>query len=148
MIKILFIILFSLFISTHSISNEKIQNIEIIGNDRIPNESIIIFSGINKNQEINEDIINDMIKNLYDTNFFKNINITFEDSTLSIVLEENPLIQNIVYNGIKSKSLRNIILDQLSLKSRTSFNNILLEQDRIKILNNLKKQGYFFQKFL
>ena len=146
MIKILFIILFSLFISTHSISNEKIQNIEIIGNDRIPNESIIIFSGINKNQEINEDIINDMIKNLYDTNFFKNINITFEDSTLSIVLEENPLIQNIVYNGIKSKSLRNIILDQLSLKSRTSFNNILLEQDRIKILNNLKKQGYFFSE--
>ena len=87
-----------------------------------------------------------MIKNLYDTNFFKNINITFEDSTLSIVLEENPLIQNIVYNGIKSKSLRNIILDQLSLKSRTSFNNILLEQDRIKILNNLKKQGYFFSE--
>ena len=56
-------------------------------------------------------IINDIIKNLYETNFFKNINITFKDNILSIILEENPLIQNITYNGIKSKSLRNNILD-------------------------------------
>ncbi len=144
MIRILFIFLFSLFISTHSISNEKIQNIKITGNDRISNETILMFSGIDKNQEINENIINDIIKNLYDTNFFNKINISFKDNVLSIFLEENPLIQNITYNGIKSKSLRNNILDELSLKSRTSFSNILLEQDRIKILNNLKKQGYFF----
>ncbi len=146
MIKILLIIIVSLIINTYSFSNEKIQNIEIVGNDRISEETILMFSGIEKNQNINENTINDIIKNLYETNFFNNINITLKDKLLTIVIEENPLIQNIIYTGIKSKSLRNDVLGNVVLKSRTSFSDILLEQDRINILNNLKKQGYFFSE--
>ncbi len=146
MIKILFIILFTIFVNTQSFSNEKIQDINIVGNDRISEETIIMFSGIEKNQKINENIINNIIKNLYNTNFFNKIEIEFKDNLLSIFLEENPLIQNITYKGIKSKSLRNTVLSNVSLKSRTSFSNILLEQDKIKISNNLKTQGYFFSQ--
>ena len=63
-------------------SNEIIKNIEIYGNERISKDTIILFSKIEKNQNIKENKINEILKNLYDTNFFENITINFEDVLL------------------------------------------------------------------
>ena len=67
---IFFLIIF--FFKNYSLAKE-ISNIEIIGNNRISNETIIVFSDYKNNIEINERNINNILKNLYDTNFFKDV---------------------------------------------------------------------------
>jgi outer membrane protein insertion porin family len=46
--------------------------------------------------------------------------------------------------GSKQKKLEKPVLSQLSLKARSSYNEILLKKDKEKILSTLKDLGYYF----
>ena len=104
--KLIFIIL--LFLSSKAFS-ETISKIEINGNDRISDETIKLFISVDVNDEINEIKLNDILKELYDTNFFKNISVNFDNQILSINVIENPIIENISYIGIKSNRILELI---------------------------------------
>ena len=65
------IIIFLIF--GNSLKAEIINEIEVKGNQRISSETIIIFSGIKKNDDINVNDINNILKKLYDTNFFEDL---------------------------------------------------------------------------
>ena len=67
-----YIILFYLLLQSSALS-EVIKKIEVKGNERISSDTIIMFTGVNLNQNIDDDKLNKIIKRLYDTNFFKNI---------------------------------------------------------------------------
>ena len=136
-------IIFNLFLI--NISNaELLKEIKITGNDRISNETIIMFSQINLNDEINNSDLNNILKNLYETNFFEDISLNFKNSILEIKIKENPIIQNIVFDGIKSNKIRNIIIKNSQLKSRSSYNDLILKNDIEEIKIALKDLGYFF----
>jgi len=143
-------ILFFLFIFSTSLQNHSnaniIQNIEIDGNVRIPNETIISFLSLENNQQIDSEKINEITKTLYESNFFSNVSIEFKNDKLFIFVTENPIIQEIIFDGIKSKDLLKSITAELKLVSRSSFVKIYADQDLSKMLSNLKNSGYFFSK--
>ncbi len=128
---------------TNSFS-EIVNKIEISGNDRIPTETIKIFSKISINDKVDDNKLNDILKNLYDTNYFSLINLSLKNNILKIDVVEYPIVYNVVFDGIKSKSLIETLKTQLQLKERTPFNEILLVQDKISIKSTLRKKGYFF----
>ena len=125
---------------------EKVLKIEISGNDRIPPETIKMLSNINLGDEVSPNQINNLIKNLYETNFFKNIEINFEKNILKFYIEENPIISNIKINGVKAKRIQEEIQSAMSLREKSSFNEINLKNEKEKILNVLKTQGYIQAK--
>ena len=137
-----FLLLFYLTIGTsHS---EKIKNIIVSGNDRISIDTIIMFGDYSLNSSINsEDDINKILKNIYDSNFFKNVSVNFLENILTINVEELPIIETIYFEGIKAKKIRDKVFTNLFLKQRSSYNEIFLKQDKIKIQNNLKSLGYY-----
>ena len=98
----IFIILIFLFQPAFA---ETLKKIDIIGNQRIPNETIIMFSGVNLNDDITENQLNDILKNLYDSNFFENVSVKFDDNNLTILVKEFPIIDKIIYKGIKAKKI-------------------------------------------
>ena len=53
-----------------------VKKFNVSGNDRISDETIILFSGYKLNDDIDKNDLNKIIKNLYETSFFKN-NIIF-----------------------------------------------------------------------
>ena len=124
--------------------SEIVKSIEINGNERIPDETINMFSNVKKNQDLNENEINQILLDLYQTNFFKDVEIMFNNNILSINVIENPLIENVNYNGIKADKTRESIKKNLKLKSRSSFNKFLLQKDVNNILLSLKELGYYF----
>ena len=137
MISVLF-----LFI-TNSFS-EIVNKIEISGNERIPTETIKVFSRIAINDKVDDNKLNEILKNLYDTNYFSLINLSLNNNILQIDVVEYPIVYNVIFDGIKSKSLIETLKKQLQLKERTPFNEILLVQDKINIKSTLRKKGYFF----
>ena len=134
------IILFSILLN--KAYAEKVSNIEIIGNDRIPPETIKMLTDIDIGDEVSPRQINNLIKNLYETNFFKNIEISFENNILRFYIEENPIISNIKINGIKAKRMQEEITAVMSLREKSSFNEVSLINEKEKIINLLKTQGY------
>ncbi len=139
----LILLIIFLFITSH-VNAAQLKKIEIFGNKRIPSETIIMFSGINQNDEINEVNLNLILKNLYDSNFFENVSIELIDNKLKINVKEYPIIENISYEGFKAKKIREAALENLKLKSRVSYNEILLLEDERTIISNLRNLGYYF----
>jgi outer membrane protein insertion porin family len=146
-IKILFksVCLIFLFLSSHAIS-EILNKIEISGNDRISDETIKLFISIEVNEQINDVKLNNILKDLYETNFFQDITVKFENHVLLIKVLENPIIENISYNGIKSDRILEIIKQGTLIKQRSSYNESLIKKEKLKIENILKSLGYYNSK--
>ena len=138
------IIIFCIF--TTSAVSEILKKIEITGNKRISSETIIIFSEVKINDQINKSKLDKVIKNLYQTNFFRNISLNFENQILFLNVEENPIIENLEINGIKKQSLVEFIKGKIQLAEMKSFNEELLAVDLDLINNILKTNGYYFTK--
>ena len=111
----LFIILFFIIFST-SLKAEIINNILIKNNDRISDETIITYGQIEIGKNYNNNQINEILKNLYKTNFFENINLKIENETLIIDVQENQIIQTVTIKGVESKSIKESILKNLYSK--------------------------------
>ncbi len=125
---------------------EIVKNIEISGNERIPKETILMFSEVKINQNLEEENLNEILKNLYESNFFKDISVNLSKNTLSINVIENPIIEDVIFNGIKSKSLKTELSKNIKLKSRSSYNEFDLIDDKINITSTLKEKGYYFAR--
>tara|TARA_B100000401_G_scaffold391263_1_gene297914 strand:- start:622 stop:2889 length:2268 start_codon:yes stop_codon:yes gene_type:complete len=144
--KIYIVCIFTiLFIQSLSYA-EIINEIKIKGNDRITNETIILFGGYNINDNIESSDLNNIIKNLYETSFFKDVSINFEDNILLITVDENPLIQSVVFEGIKNKSLIKGIKEIILQKEKSSFVESKVKKDQDLILNSLRVNGYYFSE--
>ena len=120
-----------------------VNKIEIIGNDRIADETIKMFISVDIKDEINDEKLNKILKDLYETEFFKDISVKFDNQILSIIVQENPIIEKIIYNGIKSSRILEIIKQDTLIKQRSSFNENSLKKEKLKIENILKSLGYY-----
>ena len=134
------------FYLTFNVNAEILENIEITGNKRISKETILVLGNISPNRNLNKDDLNNYLKSLYDTNFFQDIKFKTENNILYITVVENPIIEEIVFNGIKKKSLVDLLYESMKLKNRNSYNKIYLKEDLILIENILKQNGYYFAK--
>ena len=144
--KISIFLVFLSFSLSSILKAEIIDKINIEGNNRIPSETIEMFAGVTINDDLLESDLNKILKNLYETNFFDLVTVKIENKTLIINVKENPIIQNINYQGIKSSKLLEELKKDIVLRSRSSFNQVLLEKDKNKIRNFLKNKGYYFSE--
>jgi len=144
--KIILKIFFLFFFMIGVVYSQTIKDIEVKGNQRIANETIIVFSNAKIDNKIDQEDLNIILQNLYNTNFFKNVSLEFKDNILRINVEEQPLIQSVFFNGIKADKILDPIKNIIILKDRSSFNEVLLREDSQKISDLLKSMGYYFSK--
>ena len=123
-----------------------VQDVVIQGNNRISVETIKMFSNVNIGQNIKEINLNEVLKNLYNTYFFENVSVELNNNIVVINVKESPIIENINYEGIKANKILTEIKKNVALKSRSSFSNLKLKKDKIKITNVLKSLGYYFSE--
>ena len=144
MINYLSNIVLIIFFLISSATAENIKKIEIKGNKRISDESIIIFTDLKTNKDISSSDLDNAIKNLYETNFFSNISFSLDNQILEIKVEENPIIDNFQITGIKKQSLVEFIKGKIQLAEMKSFDEEILTADLNLINNILKSSGYYF----
>ena len=142
-ILLLSILLNFLVFSSYSFG-EIIKKIEITGNNRISNETILMFSKVNTGQSVKNNKINQILKDLYNSNFFNNVSVKIEKNILFIKVDEAPLIKEIKITGVKAEKFKKIIRDSLILKPRGSFNDFSLAKEKTIIRSKLKSAGYYF----
>ena len=123
---------------------EVIKKVDVSGNKRISNDTVLVLSDISIGQNFESTDLNNSLKKLYDSNFFKDIQISINEGILNIKLVENPIIEDIEIVGIKSKTFTEDILDNIKLKNRMSFTEDLLKKDIDLIKNILKTNGFYF----
>ena len=120
-----------------------IKDIKINNNKRITEETIVTYGNIELNKEYNQKELNNIVKDLYDTNFFKNISIKIDGETLVLSVEENKIIQNVRVEGVKSNKIKEAILKNLFSKDKSPFliEKVKIDVNRIK--TSLNTIGYY-----
>ena len=84
---------------------EFVNNILVNGNERVSSETIILLGDVKKDKEYTDNILNNIINELYKTNFFSDIKLEILNGTLQVEVTENKIIQTIEINGIKAIKL-------------------------------------------
>jgi len=141
--KILIPFLFFSFFNINLLSANIISEIQINGNDRISDETIKLFTNISLNDELDKDIINEILKNLYETNFFEDVKISFKENILLITVVENPIIEDIEYKGIKANKILDALKQDALIKPRSPYNEIIVKKEKLRLQNILKEIGYY-----
>jgi len=141
--KIISINIFVIFFACFSYA-EIIKDIVVNGNKRLSKESIIVFGNLEVNKDYNQKKLNLIFKDLYSTNFFKDIELKIKNSVLIINVNENPIIEELEINGIDNDKLTETLIDIIELKSRKSYIEIIFLKDLNLIKNTIKSSGYYF----
>jgi outer membrane protein insertion porin family len=137
------LILLSIFL-TFSTYSKNYEKIIVNGNERISSETILVFSEITDNKSLDENSVNEILKRLYNSGFFKDVTVKIENNNLVINVLENPIIQTVFIEGIKRKKTVDSLYEVLSLRNRSSYNSFLIKKDEVAILKYLKDDGYYF----
>ena len=140
-----YFLLFFLFLTAYAYS-EVVKKIEIKGNERISNETIMVFGDISVGKDYSNTDVNSLIKKLYSTSFFSDISVTLKDNTLNIVVKENPIIKSIIFEGEKAKKYVKKISEILILKENSPFVENNIKSDINVIKEFYRTLGFYFAK--
>tara|TARA_Y100001935_G_scaffold254794_1_gene265040 strand:- start:273 stop:2510 length:2238 start_codon:yes stop_codon:yes gene_type:complete len=120
-----------------------INNLKINNNERITKETILTYGNIKLNKEYNQKQLNKIIKDLYETNFFKKISLRVDGQTLILDIEENKIIQSVKVEGVKSNKIKTVILKNLFSKDKSPFLIEKVKNDVNRMKTSLNRIGYY-----
>ena len=134
--------IFLLFFSLEfSYANEnQIEEIRINGTQRIDIETIISYASVSIGDIYNEELGNQILKDLFDTNLFSNIEVSFENKLLLITIKENPTINLVKFSG-NSKIKDEDLLIEISLKERSVYSRSRVKKDIERMLSLYQRSG-------
>ena len=139
-------LIFFLFSSVFS-KAEVVKKIEINGNKRVGEETVKVYGEIKDlNSNFTQIDLDNILKNLYSTNFFEDIDVKISNNVLIINLKEYPLINEIILIGEKKTSTKKEIKNLISLKEKNSFIKNNLNNDINLIKELYSTLGYKFAK--
>jgi len=134
-----FIFIFLFFLINNSYAD--INKIDISGNLRV--SSSTIENLINKKTtNVDSVYINNLTKKIYDTEFFSDVKISYNQEILKIIVIENPVVNFFYINGLEGDDLTEVN-KIITLKENVIFSNSKLKNDLEKISSFLKIRGYF-----
>ena len=136
---------FLLLFSSNSFS-ELVKKIEINGNERISNETILIFGDITLGKDYEKSDVNVLIKKLYQSDFFSEIDVQIQNNKLTITVKENPIINSVIFKGEKATKYKEKISELLTLREKSSFKESNIKNDINLIKDFYRSLGYYFVK--
>ena len=145
--KKIFIYFFVSFISlTSHAHSEVVEKIVVNGNERISLETIVVFGDIVLGKDYESSDITPLIKKLYNTKFFSEINVEIKNKVLIVTVKENPIINEIKFEGEKASKFQDQISELLILKENGAFVENSIKTDINLIKDFYRALGFYFVK--
>jgi len=132
-----------MLIISSNVNADIVNKIDISGNDRISNNTIIDIIDFKKSNNYSNSDLNNFQKKLFETNFFSNIKLKLENNILKIIVIENPLIEFFIIQGVVNKTREDLIYEKVLLGQNKIFSQSLLNQDIETIKKIFNDAGYF-----
>ena len=129
------------FIIFTNVTFAEIKKISIVGNTRV--SSATIESLVDKKTgNIDSIYINNLTKKIYDTDFFADVKISFNQDVLTINVTENPIVNFFYINGVKDSDLEQVN-KIITLKENSIFSPSKLKKDIESTREFLNASGYY-----
>ena len=119
---------------------DKIKEIQVEGTQRIDIETIVSYANVEIDDIYTEELGNNILKDLFDTNLFSNIEISFDSQILTILIKENPTINLVKFTG-NNKIKDEDLLIEVSLKERSVYSRSKVKKDIERMLSLYQRSG-------
>ena len=116
--KKLFLSLVIFLFLSNKLFAEVVNRININGNNRISSETIKIYGNIEINKNYNEVDLNNILTNLYATEFFEDVKVSIVNNELKISVKEFPFVDQIIITGEKSNKFKEQIKKLIKTKEK------------------------------
>lgn len=119
-----------------------IKSIKVTGNLRTDTSTILSHLSVKEGESYSQSKSDESIKDLYETEFFSNVQITFSDNVLHVKVEENPIINAITFEGASSVK-EDVLRGEMALSPRAVFSKSKLQRDINRFMDIYSKSGRF-----
>ena len=123
-------------------SQTNIHEVIVQGAKRIDPETIISFGQFELGEQLDDVKLNEIIKNLFNTGLFADVQLSLQDGLLTVFVEENPLINRVIFEGndrIDAEDLEK----ELQLKPRRVLTRTKVQQDTQRLIDIYRLTGRF-----
>ncbi len=119
-----------------------VSNIQINGNQRVENETILSYSRISVGTSFGDEDIDETIKSLFQTGLFRDVQVVRRGNTLVITVAENPLINIVNFEGNQDVD-DETLLKEVEVRERMIYTKARVSSDTQRILSVYEKQGFY-----
>lgn len=117
-----------------------VSAVEVRGNQRVDDETIVNYVGIKPNVPFNDGDIDEGVKRLFSTGLFSDVRANVVSRTLVISVEEYAVINQVLFQGNK-KLKDDALLRVVQLKPGGTFSQSILELDEQAIIDAYSRIG-------
>lgn len=121
---------------------ERLKDIDIQGTRRIENETVKTYLDLKKGALMDEEAVDGAVKTLFATGLFSDVKITMDKGVARVVVQENPLVHAIFFEGNKALE-EEALHSEVLLKSRAVYTPRKLQNDADRLVEVYKRSGYF-----
>ena len=133
-------LLVSVFAS--AVAAESIKDIQVKGSGRVDPSIIQSYLRSKSGDTYDSQLVNDDLKNLFATGLFSSISFSFEGQTLFIQVSENPILNEIAFEGMSAVP-EDMVKKELHLESRQVFKKADVLKAVDILLQIYRAKGYF-----
>ncbi len=136
--------LFGLLLSFEANASQVyIRAIDVKGLQRVEPETVDSYLNIQKGQNVDQDMLDEALKQLYSTGLFNDVVFDISpDGLLTIKVVENPIVNKRVFDG--NKKLDDSLLEtEVQLTAGSIYNRAKVQEDVQRILEVYKRSGRY-----
>ena len=121
-----------------------IRDIQVRGTQRIEEGTVLSYLSFRQGDNYDEQVIDKSLKTLFATGLFADVKIGWDppSGTLTINVVENPIINQIVFEG-ENKVSEKDLTKEVQLKPRTVFTRAKVQADVGRIIELYRRNGKF-----
>src|SRR3990170_1008448 len=121
---------------------QTIAQIRIEGNQRVEDETVLSYLQFSRGDEFDPEKIDESIKVLFQTGLFSDVQMFQRGNTLVIRLEENPLINQVNFEG-NSELDDAALAKEVEVRERMIFTKARVQSDTQRVLALYQKSGFY-----
>src|ERR1051326_8099421 len=129
-------------VATPDATGSMVRDIRVRGTQRIEPGSVLSYMSIHVGDPYDEKVVDQSLKTLFATGLFADVKIDFDGSTMTIHVVENPIINQIVFEG-NSKVTDKDLTKEVQLKPRGIFTRAKVQADVQRIVELYRRNGKF-----
>ena len=129
-------------IASSAVQAAVVSSIVVEGNQRIEKDTVLSYVQLSPGQQADADKINASVKALFQTGLFADVQITQRGSTLVVRVEENPMVNQVNFEGNKEVKDTDLA-KETELRERMMFTRAKVVSDVNRIIAVYRRAGYY-----
>lgn len=119
-----------------------IRRITVTGTQRVEPGTVLTYVNIREGDAYDPANVDTALKALFGTGLFSDVKINFNNGTLAIQVVENPIVNQVVFEGNDKVSTKDLT-KEVQIKPRETFTRARVEADIQRIIELYRRNGKF-----